>query len=266
MRFSIRHETIYHYGTHVQYSIQQIRQTPSNTPSQFVIRWNIDAPNKLALSYDTYGNPLHTLVLTRPHREIVLLVEGEIETVALLDGRLLEGAGPIPLPHFTCQTRLSTPNAALDALGHECGPLETPADLIQLASVIGSRVAYRTGITEVTSTAVEALELGHGVCQDHAHLMLACCRARGLPARYVSGYLDAGDVQDVASHAWVDVWLEGSGWVSVDVSHACFASEKYCRVAVGRDYETAAPVRGMRVGGGSEELAVTVAVDRITNQ
>ena len=96
--------------------------------------------------------------------------------------------------------------------------------------------------------------------------MLAKLRARGLPARYVSGYLDAGDVQDVASHAWVDVWLEGSGWVSVDVSHACFASEKYCRVAVGRDYETAAPVRGMRVGGGSEEMAVTVAVDRITNQ
>jgi len=182
MRFSIRHETIYHYGTHVQYSIQQIRQTPSNTPSQFVIRWNIDAPNKLVLSYDTYGNPLHTLVLTRPHREIVLLVEGEIETVPLQDGRLLEGAGPIPLPHFTCQTRLSTPNAALDALGHECGPLETAADLIRLASVIGSRVEYRTGITEVTSTAVEALELGHGVCQDHAHLMLPFLRRPGLPA------------------------------------------------------------------------------------
>jgi transglutaminase-like putative cysteine protease len=78
MRFSIRHETTYHYGAPVQYSIQQLRQTPSNTPSQFVIRWNIDAPNKLVLSYDTYGNALHTLVLTRPHREIVLLVTSVI--------------------------------------------------------------------------------------------------------------------------------------------------------------------------------------------
>jgi len=108
--------------------------------------------------------------------------------------------------------------------------------------------------------------LGNGVCQDHAHLMLALCRARGLPARYVSGYVDVGEVSDAASHAWVDVWLEDAGWVAVDVSHACFASEKYCRVAVGRDYETAAPVRGMRVGGGEEELEVTVAVDLLVNQ
>jgi transglutaminase-like putative cysteine protease len=266
MRFSIRHQTTYHYGAPAQYSIQQLRQTPPNTPSQFVIRWTIDAPNKLALSYDTYGNVLHTLVLTRPHREIVLLVEGEIETVALQDGRLLEGPGPIPLPHFTCQTRLTMPNAALEALAQGAGPLETPQDLLRLASLIGTRVAYRSGITEVTSTAIEALALGQGVCQDHAHLMLACCRSRGLPARYVSGYLEVGEVQEAASHAWVDVWLEGSGWVSVDVSHACYASERYCRVAVGRDYETAAPVRGMRVGGGSEELEVTVVVDRITNQ
>lgn len=263
MRFSIRHETTYHYGSRVQYSIQQLRQTPSNTPSQFVIRWNIDAPNKLVHSHDTYDNVLHTLVLTRPHQSIRLMVDGEIETVALQDGRLLEGPGRIPLPHFTCQTRLTMPDATLQAMAEQAGPLATPEQLVQLARQIGARVEYRTGITAVTSTAVEALALGNGVCQDHAHLMLGVCRARGLPARYVSGYVDVGEVSDAASHAWVDVWLEDAGWVAVDVSHACFASEKYCRVAVGRDYESAAPVRGMRVGGGDEELEVSVAVDLV---
>jgi transglutaminase-like putative cysteine protease len=266
MRFSIRHETNYHYGTRVQYSIQQLRQTPSNTPSQFVIRWNIDAPGKLAHSVDTYGNVLHTLVLTRPHQGIRLVVDGEVDTVALQDGRLLEGPGRIPLPHFTCQTRLTMPDAALDQMASQVGLLGTPAQLVELAQKISARVEYRSGITAVTSTAAEAMELGKGVCQDHAHLMLALCRARGLPARYVSGYVDVGEVSDAASHAWVDVWLEDVGWVAVDVSHACFASEKYCRVAVGRDYESAAPVRGMRVGGGDEALEVTVAVDLLVNQ
>jgi len=266
MRFSIRHETTYHYGTRVQYSIQQLRQTPSNTPSQFVIRWNIDAPNKLAHSYDTYGNVLHTLVLTRPHRSIRLMVDGEVDTVALQDGRLLEGPGRVPLPYFTCQTRLTLPDAALAEIAAQAGPLVTPEQLVGLARNIGERVEYRSGITAVTSSAAEALELGNGVCQDHAHLMLALCRARGLPARYVSGYVDVGEVSDAASHAWVDVWLDHLGWVAVDVSHACFASEKYCRVAVGRDYESAAPVRGMRVGGGDEELEVTVAVELLGNQ
>jgi transglutaminase-like putative cysteine protease len=120
-------------------------------------------------------------------------------------------------------------------------------------------VGYRPGLTEVTSTAAQALTLGNGVCQDHAHLMLACCRARGVPARYVSGYIDPGDVPLSASHAWVDVWLDG-GWVSVDVTHAAFASGKYCRLAVARDYEAAAPVRGSRVGGKEEKMDVDVSV------
>lgn len=266
MRFSIRHETTYQYGSRVQYSIQQLRQTPSNTPSQFVIRWNIDAPNKLVQSIDTYGNILHTLVLTRPHQSIRLLVEGEIETVTLTDGRLLEGSGGIPLPHFTCQTRLTAPDAALAALAQQVGPLAKPEQLLHAAQRICAQVEYDSGYTAVTSTAAEALALGKGVCQDHAHLMLAICRAQGLPARYVSGYVFVEDAAETASHAWVDVWLEGVGWVAIDASHACYASERYCRVAVGRDYETAAPVRGMRIGGGEEALAVSVAVDMLVNQ
>ena len=91
--------------------------------------------------------------------------------------------------------------------------------------------------------------------------MLACCRARGIPARYVSGYIEPGrGRRSGASHAWVDVWLDGKGWISVDVTHAAFASEIYCRLAVARDYEAAAPVRGRRIGGLEEKLKVSVTV------
>jgi len=101
------------------------------------------------------------------------------------------------------------------------------------------------------------------VCQDHAHVFLACCHARGIPARYVSGYIDPGSTDHAASHAWVDAWAEDpdfTGWVSIDVTHARTMTESYCRLAIGRDYESAAPVRGMRRGGGDEAMHVDARI------
>jgi transglutaminase-like putative cysteine protease len=260
MHMTIRHDTSYRYATPVQYSIQQLRMTPDTSASQLVRRWHIDAPSKLDSTRDAYGNVLHTLVLTKPHSEIFLSVEGEIDTTPLFDGRLLEGPGPIPIEHYTCATPLTESNEAIREIA-AAAPIDTPAGLIALAERIESRIQYLPGITAVTSSAAEALALGNGVCQDHAHLMLACCRAQGVPARYVSGYIDPGDVPHAASHAWVDVWLGQQGWVSVDVTNTAFASEKYCRLAVARDYEAASPVRGTRVGGKEEKLDVVVFVN-----
>ncbi|WP_437437766.1 hypothetical protein [Trinickia violacea] len=81
----------------------------------------------------------------------------------------------------------------------------------------------------------------------------------------MSGYLDPIDVSDMASHAWVDVWID-NGWVTVDVTYACFVSEKYCWIAMGRDYESAVPVRGPRVGGMSETMSVSVQVNTQESQ
>jgi transglutaminase-like putative cysteine protease len=261
MRLAIHHDTTYRYESPVQYSIQQLRLTPANASAQFVRQWQIDAPAKLDATIDAYGNTLHTLVLTRPHGEIRLRVSGEVDTVPLHDGQLGEMAGAIPLEHFTCATRLTDSSPAIAELAEKANGLARPADLIALADAIRERVAYRPGATDVTSTAGDALAAGEGVCQDHAHLMLACCRSRGVPARYVSGYLDPGIAPQTASHAWVDVWLEDIGWVSVDVTNGGFASEKYCRLAIGRDYEAAAPVRGTRIGGREEKLQVSVRVN-----
>jgi len=260
MYLTIRHDVAYRYEATVHYSIQQLRLTPASGAAQVVRRWSIDAPGKLDATFDAYGNVLHTLVLNKPHSELRLHVSGEVDTIPLVDGLLRDAVGPIPLEHYTCATRLTEADEAVRELAGRVPSLATPGGLIKLSEEIVQRVKYRSGITEVTSTAAEALALGNGVCQDHAHLMLACCRARGIPARYVSGYIEPGEVPHGASHAWVDVWLDGAGWTSVDVTHAAFASEMYCRLAAARDHEAAAPVRGRRVGGLEEKLNVSVTV------
>jgi transglutaminase-like putative cysteine protease len=275
MYLTIRHDTSYRYEATVHYSIQQLRLTPASGASQVVRRWSIDAPGKLDATFDAYGNVLHTLVINKPHQEIRLQVSGEVDTIPLIDGHLRDGVGPIPLEHFTCATRLTEADAAIRELAASVPALASSANLIELSEQIVQRVKYNPGVTEVTSTAAQALALGNGVCQDHAHLMLACCRARGIPARYVSGYIEPGeghgesspaDDSHGASHAWVDVWLEGKGWISIDVTHAAFASEIYCRLAVARDYEAAAPVRGRRIGGLEEQLHVSVTVSAQLSQ
>jgi transglutaminase-like putative cysteine protease len=89
--------------------------------------------------------------------------------------------------------------------------------------------------------------------------MIAACRSLGVSARYVSGYVDPGNSHEAASHAWVDVWL-GTHWVSVDVTNCIFASDSHCRLAIGRDYLDACPIRGIREGGLTEKLDVSVTV------
>jgi transglutaminase-like putative cysteine protease len=265
MLLTIRHDIRYRYATPVTYSIQQFRVTPASGASQLVRHWRVAAPGKLDAARDAYGNALHTLVLTKPHGEIHVSVAGEVVTQALPDGRLFDEAGPIPLEHFTCATPLTMPDAAIRALAHRVPSLDTPASLIALAERIGESVQYRNEPAYAASTAAQALASGFGDARDFAHLLLACCRARGVPARCVSGYFDAGATEAVAAHAWTDVWAE-HGWVSVDATQAAFAGERHCRLAVARDYEAAAPVRGSRVGGKEETLSVHIGIDAQRDQ
>jgi transglutaminase-like putative cysteine protease len=124
------------------------------------------------------------------------------------------------------------------------------------------RVQYIKGSTKVTTTAVEAFEKGQGVCQDHAHIFIACCRSIGLPARYVSGYLFTKDGSLLQTHAWADVYLTNGGWQSFDVSNGILAGETHVRLAIGLDYRSASPVGGMRAGGGVEGMASSVIVNQ----
>jgi transglutaminase-like putative cysteine protease len=139
--------------------------------------------------------------------------------------------------------------------------------LFSLAAAVRDRVRYRPGFTSVDDPAATAFATGHGVCQDQSHVFITCCRAVGIPARYVSGYVCSEGGGETASHAWVDAWIEESkAWLGIDVTHLSPASPGHCRLAVGRDYLDAAPVRGVRRGGGREVLDVCVTATRFGGQ
>ena len=265
MRLAIHHQTAYRYTAPAHYSIQQLRLTPRPEPHQRVLAWRIDAPGRLQRFTDAYGNITHTMVLSAPHDSIRVLVTGtvEIETPRASGAFGPDSATDSNLSPLVYGVATPLTEAEETVRAFAAGHLRQKAraqDFLGLASAICGAVEYESGITEVTSTAAHALELGRGVCQDHAHLFIACCRAQGVPARYVSGYVDPGHEQEAASHAWADVWIAGEGWVSVDITHRVLARERHCRLAIGRDYLSAAPVRGVRTGGGDESLHVDVSV------
>jgi len=261
MKLHIRHETHYQYEAPVSYSIQMLKLTPRTEPGQRIVTWQVHAPGDRLEQVDAYGNLMQVVTLEQPHREMRIVVEG----IAEIDVAAAPGHDPCPLSPlaFLAPTALTQPNAALRdlaerSLGKHPASIRT---LLDLVAGVGEAVAYEPGVTNVSHSAAEALELGAGVCQDQAHVMLACCRAAGVPARYVSGYFYGAEAGEVASHAWVDAWLgPEAGWVSFDVTHAEEAGARHCRLAIGRDYLDAAPVRGVRRGGGHETMAVAVTV------
>lgn len=263
MILSIRHETIYRYTEPIGYSIQHLRLTPRTEPHQHTLHWNINTAAPQYAFVDACGNLSHIVTYTQPHTEIRILVTGKVDVSAPQNGRIVDDGALSPLV-FTVPTHLTQPDEAiLELSARTLSSSPRGSDLLRLAETINSAITYKTGATDVTSTAAQALRLGCGVCQDHAHLFLSCCHAAGIPARYVSGYIDTGTTQNAESHAWVDVWIEEdgyAGWVSIDVTHASYQNDHLCRLAVGRDYESAAPVRGVRLSGGMESLSVDVRV------
>lgn len=264
MQLSIRHETSYRYTAPQAYSIQQLHLTPRAEASQHVLNWQLTVAGQMHAYTDAYGNLSHMLTINVPHSCLSIVAQGVVETTWPDEGRISNGDTLPPLI-YTVPTRLTAATPGILELAAACLPdgKSRTRDLMRLAEHIFGAVAYQSGATGVATTASAALQLGIGVCQDHAHIFLACCHAHGIPARYVSGYIDPGGTGHAASHAWVDAWAEDddySGWVSIDVTHARLMSDAYCRLAVGRDYDAAAPVRGVRRGGGDEAMSVQVQV------
>lgn len=265
MKMSIHHETTYRYTEPLNYSIQQLRLTPRLDFHQRTISWDIVAPGALHRFVDACGNITHILTINQHASEVRIVAEGIVESMPLDRGRLRDHGILSPLV-FTMPTRLTQETERIGELAHaHLKQGSGTSHFLDLAQAIRGAVMYQSGSTAVTSTAGEALEIGSGVCQDHVHLFIACCIAVGIPARYVSGYIDTDDGAHAASHAWVDVWTDErdfSGWVSIDVTNAIFASDGHCRLAVGRDYDAASPIRGVRRGGGVESLGVDVRVEQ----
>ena len=137
-----------------------------------------------------------------------------------------------------------------------------------LMKAIRDKMRFEIGGPTIDRTAATAFAQGHGVCQDFAHIFCVAARSIGIPTRYVSGHLviREGVAPQNASHAWVESYIEGLGWVGFDVTNGVCPDDGYVRVAIGLDYQGAAPLSGMRVGGGAEEMDVHVQVTQSGQQ
>lgn len=253
MLLNIEHQTQYVYSDVVQYTIQQLRLTPRNGMGQHVKQWELKVNGQLHAFEDTFGNTTHTLVIDQPHQELLISVSGEVETG--VSG--LEAHQPLPLAIYLRDTPLTQPDAAITAFAKQYAK----APVAELMQALRDRMQYIKGATQVDTTAAEAFRLGQGVCQDHTHIFIACCRSLGLPARYVSGYLFTPDGSLMQTHAWVDVW-QTDHWLGLDVSNGTLVDEMHVRLATGLDYRSASPVTGSRMGGGAEGMSSMVSVNQ----
>lgn len=265
MRLTIEHKTHYRFAQPAHHSIQYLRLTPRADSSQSVESWAVTTPGKMKRWVDGFGNVVHVSVQNGVHNDVPVTVRGEVETIDTC-GMLPadDGLPPLMFLRPTPYTEVTPAVAEFAEPFRERTEDEgTIAALHALMLAVHNAVAYRPGFTDVETSAGQALEQGSGVCQDHAHLFIACCRVIGIPSRYVSGYLftRAEEHQSLGSHAWAEAYIDDKvGWVSFDPTNSRSATDAYVRLAVAFDYGGAAPIRGVRKGGGVEEMNVRVTV------
>jgi transglutaminase-like putative cysteine protease len=213
---------------------------------------------------DGAGDRVQGWTVAGPVTEITVTVKGVVETSDLAG--VLRGHRETVAPGcYLRDTPATTADAALAALAQGVQGADVLALAHALSGAVADAIAYRPGATHAHTTAAEALALGEGVCQDHAHALIACARVRGIAARYVSGYLFATEdgTPHEAAHAWAELQVPGLGWVGFDPANRCCPDARYIRLGSGFDARSAAPIRGIARGlsGSSPEgLDVTVAI------
>lgn len=267
MRLKISHETVYRYDHPVRNIVQSLRLTPSICEGQKAQDWKIEVSGGIRGPgfRDGAGDWIEGWTVRGPTAEVVVTVSGRIETrdtAGVLRGHR-EMINPLA---YLRDSPATHPNNGLRKLAESIAGATDNLDMAHLLSAaIGEAIAYRPGSTEAHTTAAEALEQGEGVCQDHAHALIAVARLHGMPARYVSGYLHStedGQSHD-AAHAWAEIHVNNLGWVGFDAANRCCPDERYVRLGSGLDAADAAPIRGIGSGQGTEELDVRVSVEEL---
>lgn len=266
MKLHITHQTNYAYAAPAKRSIQYIRMTPRIMAHQHTHRWQVMLPNAAYRQLDGFGNTWLTVDINYPHTALTIQAAGVVEINH--DTTYVKDSGRVPYLIFTVPTPLTHCDDAMWAFGapylHTLTPTVDSLPALQaFAAALLAYMPYTHQMTNVATTAAEAFAKKAGVCQDHTHVFLACIRRAGLAGRYVSGYLYDPHSNHMASHAWAEVWLAGH-WYTFDVVNQQFTPNVHVYVAVGRDYLDAAPVRGVRIGGGDENLLSQVLVTKVT--
>ena len=296
MLLQVTHETHYAYTPEVETAQHLVHLKPLSTPSQQLLEHRLEItpePAQRNESADVYGNTRAFFALESTHEELSVVAHSLVRTSAPVLAptvarelpweqvrerfRYRKGSAYDPAAEFVFPSTYVPRHEDFAAYAK---PSFTPGrPLLEAANDLTLRIfhefIYDGDSTEISTPAVQALAQRRGVCQDFAHIMIACLRTLGLPARYVSGYLltqpPPGETRLVgadASHAWVSVYLPGADgpgdWASFDPTNGRQPGEDYVALAVGRDFADVSPMRGLLHGGARHILKVGVTVQPAT--
>lgn len=288
--YRVVHLTRYRYESLVAVAQQLLHLTPRALPWQPLLAHRIEidpVPSEISEHLDYFGNPVCHVVLAAPHDRLSVQAESELRVearggVAAVQGspawesaraalRAPDVAPLLEAAEFVFESPHIRFSAALAAYAQPSFPAGRPLleGVLDLNRRIHADFAFDPSATSVSTPLSEVLELRRGVCQDFAHLMTGCLRVLGLAARYVSGYIltapapgHARLVGADASHAWVSVFCPAAGWVDFDPTNDLIVDNEHITLAWGRDFADVAPMRGVILGGGEQELEVGVSVTR----
>jgi len=268
MILTVNHVTTYQYDAPMRSAVQSLRLFPSRFDGQRIINWDVavDGGVKGGSFRDGAGDRVEGWSLRGPVSEVTVVVTGQVETTDMAG--VLRGHRETVSPFaYLRETTATWIDDGLETLAQEAvlGAEDGLDRAHRLSRAVAEAIAYKPGVTHAHTTAAEALGLGEGVCQDHAHALIACARAVELPARYVSGYLFARDDGEPheAAHAWAEIWVQGIGWIGFDAANQCCPDGRYIRLGSGFDARDAAPIKGIALGTGEESLDVTVALESV---
>lgn len=263
MWLSVEHITRFSYDAPIAEAYTELRLKPAHRDGQRCSSFSLVPEPRgatLAEYVDRFGNTVHHFDVLEQHERIAVTARSEVWTSPHFAER--EQLSPLDRLDFLAPSRYVALDGRVAELAAAASGLTGTAETA--AALMGSvraAMTYERGTTTVHTTATEALAAGRGVCQDFAHVMIGACRAAGIPARYVSGYLyDPSHGDPGESHAWVDVHAGDAGWLSLDPTHDTVQDEHYVRVGVGRDYADVPPSRGVYKGAADETLEVAVTI------
>ena len=278
-RLQIVHRTGFRYAEVVEASFNEVRMTPLTEQGQMLLNHTLDVrPAAAVQSYQDYwGAHVEAFDVHVPHRLLEIVATSTVDTAVstprtagtfwsvVLEPLLQDRFAEFLVPTTYVDDPAADP--ARSDIVEEMRRADTPYDAaVTAVAAVRDRITYTPGITDVSTTAAEAWESRHGVCQDFTHTTLALMRASRIPARYVSGYLHTeeptpGQTVTGESHAWVEYWDDG--WRAVDPTNDRSVGSAHVIVARGRDYADVPPLKGIYAGGQSEALGVTVEITQL---
>ena len=285
MKYRVSHLTKYDYTNAVPVCHNLVHLAPRPLPNQSCNQFELSVsppPRDHARRHDAFGNTVDYFCIQDPHRTLNVLATSELEVHAREFGptstsweTVAENVRSIRTPEYLdafqytfASTCVPVRNAFAE---YAKASFSNGRDIIEATRDITVRIyrefEYNPRATTVSTPVAKVFRRRAGVCQDFAHLQIACLRSLGIPARYVSGYLrtvpPAGQPRLIgadASHAWLSVFCGEAGWVDFDPTNRVIPDTDYVTIAWGRDYQDVCPVQGIFIGGGRHSLTISVDV------